>query len=65
MINKNFVRAQAEYDNRLPDDSDEAECPDCGDGIEAHEDGWRCVNTEDCGWCVYPDYDDQPILGEG
>ena len=60
-----LAQCQRAYDNQSPPEPDEQECPECGDAIEEHEDGWRCINVEDCGWSVYPDYEEQPILGEG
>lgn len=43
---KVFDKLQREYDNRTPDEPEEAECPECGDLMVRYkvgpDDGWIC-----------------------
>jgi hypothetical protein len=52
-----FEQCQREYDNRVPPEDEVCECPICGAEVVIDGDGWKC-SDEECGWSVYPDYDD-------
>lgn len=61
---RSFSKAQAEYDNRTPDEPEEVECPECGDLMERYkvgpDDGWIC---NACGYeQEYPEPDFEAIL---